>query len=120
MAEELKYPDYPCVAFLAETRHVKDSQEVMKEEILFFPISGLDDLDHVNQMRKYKKFAVIGYANLDKIIKRAPSKKPEVDKLVSELKELANPPELRKFKEQLSKEPEQPKEQEDKKEKKEK
>lgn len=99
---DIQYPDYPCVAFLAKTKQLTYNPDgskkpvVIGDEILYYPISGVDDLSHVDQMRKFKGFAVVGFANIEKILERAPYKRNEVTKLTQELRGLCNPPELRR------------------------
>lgn len=99
---DIKYPDYPCVALAAQTKMRKqidrgDTFETVEgEEIMFFPISGLDDMSHIDQCRDMKGYAVVGFANLDQIVARAPYKAKEVSQLHKRLKQLALPPEMRR------------------------
>lgn len=97
---DIKYPDYPCVALQGLTRQTNyvngEKKEKIAEEIMFYPIGGQDDLSHVDQMRRFKGFAVVGFANLNQILDRAPYKKNEVKTLHEQLDALVAPPELKR------------------------
>jgi len=98
---ELNYPKYPCVALLGKTRQTTykapgEKVEVDGDEYMYYPINSVNDLDHVDQMRKFKRYSVVGFANLDEITKRAPYKAIEVAQIKQRLDGMANPPELQR------------------------
>lgn len=102
MSEAIDYPKYPCVAFGAVTRQTTYDKttgakiEQTGPEILFFPVTGVDDLESIHHNRRRKQWPVLGYANLEKIVEASPRKAQEVRMLKQELDMLVNPPELRR------------------------
>ena len=95
---DIQYPDYPCVALQGKTRQTYYEDGLKKEkvdkEIMFFPVSALDDLSHVDQAREFKRFAVIGFAHLEKINGAKNYKAGEIAAMERKLTSLMNPPEM--------------------------
>lgn len=100
---KIDYPDYPCVAMESPNhRHSKSGttkdepsqHDIYQPTVVFYPVSAFDDLSHVDFCREYKSFAVLGYANLEKISERAPYKAQEVARMRRKLDSLTRPPEL--------------------------
>lgn len=95
--EETK--DGPYVKFIGMgwmTSRNKDgiASREMKEQEYVYPVGGLDDFEHIQQMRR-KGFAVAEYGNLEKIIARNKSKEGEILKLKRELDMIISPAEMR-------------------------
>lgn len=96
---DIKYPDYPCIALRGAVKNTvfaaDGTKSVKTDEIMFYPVNGIDDMTHVEHCRKTKGYAVVGHANLDKILERAPYKRKEVEQMKRELGGLVLSPEMR-------------------------
>lgn len=96
---DINYPNYPCVAMRGKVNNIcfnaDGTKNIKDEEVMFYPLNGIDDLTHVDHCRKRKGYAVVGFANLEKIVERAPYKAKEVAQIKAELSALVYSPEMR-------------------------
>jgi septal ring factor EnvC (AmiA/AmiB activator) len=94
---------YPCVVMESPNhRHSRSGatkDEVSKHDIrertyVYYPVTALDDLSHVEFCRAFKGFAVVEHQNLDNIVRDFPNKAKEVAEMKRRLGSYARPPEL--------------------------
>lgn len=98
-------PSYPCVAFVGlglaigydkrgkndEGKPIEEGRkEEARNEVRYFRVSSVGDLEHINHMRRFKRWGVRSIHNMDKL-KMDQEKKTA---FINELEMLVNPPEM--------------------------